>query len=158
MKLHIDGWQTNLRFSAAHFIPEHDKCSRLHGHDYGIKLSLEGEVKEGILADFGVIKRNMRELIAPLDHKLLLPSRMKYSKYEIKDDYVHISYGEVRMTIPEQFVAFVDTQTTSSEELSVYLGTKLMNALKDEKNVKTLWLSVQEGPGQGAEWSGHFDH
>ncbi len=110
MKLHIDGWQTNLRFSAAHFIPEHDKCSRLHGHDYGIKLSFKGEVKEGILADFGVIKRNMRELIAVVDHKLLLPSRMKYSKYEIKDDYVLISDGEVPEVSPEKRVAFADTQ------------------------------------------------
>ena len=154
MKIYIDGWKANLRFAAAHFIPEHDKCSRLHGHDYAIMVSVEGTVEDGIMADFGLIKKNIRGILESLDHKLLLPSSQKYSKYEIDNGYVHISYIDVKMVIPEQFVAFIDTNTSSSEELSGYLGKKLLSVLKGQPNIAEITLSVQEGPGQGAEWRG----
>jgi 6-pyruvoyltetrahydropterin/6-carboxytetrahydropterin synthase len=156
MKIYIDGWKANLRFAAAHFIPDHDKCSRLHGHDYAIMVGVEGTIDDGIMADFGLIKKSIRGIIESLDHKLLLPSSKKYSKYEINEGYVHISYMDVKMVIPEQFVVFIDTNTSSSEELSGYLGKKLLTALKGQPNITEITLSVQEGPGQGAEWRGKF--
>ena len=60
------------------------------------------------------------------------------------------------MVIPEQFVVFIDTNTSSSEELSGYLGRQLITALKGQPNIMEITMSVQEGPGQGAEWRGKF--
>ncbi|MHB8361774.1 MAG: 6-pyruvoyl trahydropterin synthase family protein [Thermoplasmataceae archaeon] len=142
-----------MRFSAAHFIPDHDKCSRLHGHDYGINVTLEGELKGGILADFGFVKKAIRDIVSPLDHKLLIPVIKKYSSYDVVDNDVIISYGDIRMTIPLIFVSFVDTETSSSEELSTFVGGKLKSFLNGLYNLSSISVSVQEGPGQGAIWS-----
>ena len=46
MILEIDGGHSGIRFSACHFIPHHDKCSRLHGHSYILRLRLEGDIGE----------------------------------------------------------------------------------------------------------------
>ena len=32
------------KFSASHFLFEHDKCSRLHGHNYHVAVELAGVV------------------------------------------------------------------------------------------------------------------
>ena len=48
MILEIDGEHSGIRFSASHFIPRHEKCSRLHGHTYILRLRLDGDIgKEG---------------------------------------------------------------------------------------------------------------
>ncbi|MEM0334440.1 MAG: 6-pyruvoyl tetrahydropterin synthase family protein, partial [Thermoplasmata archaeon] len=79
MKIEIDGWKFNLRFSASHFIPFHGKCSRLHGHDYGIKLVLEGDLDENyMLMDFIELKKAIREIIEKIDHHVLLPKKSKF--------------------------------------------------------------------------------
>ena len=46
MFLEIDGGYSGIRFSACHFIPRHEKCSRLHGHSYIVRLRLEGDIGE----------------------------------------------------------------------------------------------------------------
>ena len=61
-------------FAAAHFLSHyHGKCENLHGHNYKIRLWLRGEELDGggMLADFGVLKTCLCEVIAPLDHSNL---------------------------------------------------------------------------------------
>jgi len=62
-------------FEAAHFIWNHPgKCRRLHGHNYKLLVSLEGQVnpETGMIIDFGDLSRIVQEkVILYLDHKLL---------------------------------------------------------------------------------------
>ena len=61
MILEIDGGYSGIRFSSCHFIPRHEKCSRLHGHSYIVRLRLEGDIGEdGMIMDFVVLKRALR--------------------------------------------------------------------------------------------------
>ena len=46
MQIIIDGWDAGIKFSACHFIPGHDKCSRLHGHIYAIHAKIFGNQNE----------------------------------------------------------------------------------------------------------------
>ncbi|MDG6221550.1 MAG: 6-carboxytetrahydropterin synthase, partial [Candidatus Thermoplasmatota archaeon] len=56
--LELNGWDVGITFSASHFIPGHAKCGRLHGHVYGIRMRVEGEIGEGhMIMDFIEIKR-----------------------------------------------------------------------------------------------------
>ena len=63
-------------FEAAHRLPnvppEH-KCSRLHGHSFVVKISVQGEVGEesGWVMDFGDIKTAFRPVLERLDHYYL---------------------------------------------------------------------------------------
>ena len=61
-------------FAAAHFLKNfHGKCERLHGHNYKVRVYLSGrELDEGgMLVDFGLIKRALKEVLEELDHSNL---------------------------------------------------------------------------------------
>ncbi len=65
-------------FSAAHRLPEHEgKCCRLHGHTYGLEVTVAGIPQEsgpakGMVMDFADLRQRVGELILePLDHQLL---------------------------------------------------------------------------------------
>lgn len=68
-------------FEAAHRLPnvpaEH-KCSRLHGHSFVVKISVDGEVGEttGWVMDFGEIKVAFKPILERLDHYYLMISRV----------------------------------------------------------------------------------
>ena len=156
MKLLIDGWKTDIRFSAAHFIPGHTKCKRLHGHDYALIIEVYGTPVNGMIADFGEIKRKAREAIAPLDHRLLLPGSGKHTTFKENGNAIDIHYDGISMSIPKEFVAIIDTDSTSSEEISRYICIILKNSLSDFRNITSISVSAQEGPGQGAFWSEEF--
>jgi 6-pyruvoyltetrahydropterin/6-carboxytetrahydropterin synthase len=62
------------RFAAAHRLTMvGTKCENLHGHNWKIEVYVQGESIDagGVLVDFGVIKRHVRELMETLDHKFL---------------------------------------------------------------------------------------
>lgn len=61
-------------FSAAHFIENyHGKCENMHGHNYTVRVSVEGERLDagGMLIDFDILKEHLKRIIGPLDHTLL---------------------------------------------------------------------------------------
>jgi 6-pyruvoyltetrahydropterin/6-carboxytetrahydropterin synthase len=65
-------------FAAAHRLPEHEgKCSRLHGHTYGLEVTVEGTPQTagpaaGMVMDFADLRAKVNELVVErLDHQLL---------------------------------------------------------------------------------------
>jgi len=65
-------------FAAAHRLPDHEgKCRRLHGHTYGLEVSVEGTPQStgpaaGMVMDFADLRARVAEVIVePLDHRLL---------------------------------------------------------------------------------------
>jgi 6-pyruvoyltetrahydropterin/6-carboxytetrahydropterin synthase len=65
-------------FSAAHRLPEHEgKCCRLHGHTYGLEVTIAGVPQDagptaGMVMDFADLRQRVGELVLePLDHRLL---------------------------------------------------------------------------------------
>jgi 6-pyruvoyltetrahydropterin/6-carboxytetrahydropterin synthase len=53
----------------AHFLPGHQKCGALHGHTYKVEITVEGQVKGGMLIDFADLKDAVREVLAQYDHR-----------------------------------------------------------------------------------------
>ncbi|MGI5819244.1 MAG: 6-carboxytetrahydropterin synthase QueD [Armatimonadota bacterium] len=61
-------------FSAAHLMRGYDgACARLHGHNYRVLISVEGEQLDGcgMLVDFADLKCAFDEVLAALDHRNL---------------------------------------------------------------------------------------
>lgn len=65
-------------FAAAHFLPQHQgKCSRLHGHTYGLEITVEGEPQKsgpaaGMVMDFAELREQVTKfVVGPLDHRIL---------------------------------------------------------------------------------------
>ena len=63
----------------AHFAAAHqltmvgEKCENLHGHNWKIEVYVTGEKLDqaGVLVDFGVVKKQVAEIMSMLDHKYL---------------------------------------------------------------------------------------
>ncbi|MHA1386595.1 MAG: 6-pyruvoyl trahydropterin synthase family protein, partial [Candidatus Helarchaeota archaeon] len=80
-KLKLD--DPKLNFSAAHFLIEHNKCSRIHGHNYYVQIEISGKLDEkSMIIDFIEVKKLILKTIEHLDHKLLLPTRNPAIQFE----------------------------------------------------------------------------
>ena len=61
-------------FEAAHRITDYPgKCSRLHGHNWQVKLKIVGKDLDelGMLIDFKVAKQQLNDVLGKLDHQFL---------------------------------------------------------------------------------------
>lgn len=62
------------KFAAAHQLTMvGEKCENMHGHNWKIEVYVTGEKTDdsGVLMDFGIIKKQVREIMFMLDHKYL---------------------------------------------------------------------------------------
>ena len=66
--------KVKTRFAAAHQLAMvGQKCENLHGHNWNVEVYVSGDTLNdaGVLADFGDIKRAVKQIINELDHKFL---------------------------------------------------------------------------------------
>ena len=95
-------------FAAAHFLKDyHGKCENLHGHNYKVYVHVRGEVLDngGMLMDFSILKKNLREICNTMDHTNL---------NELKD-----SQGTL-----------IFDNNPSAERIATYIDNKLRDALE----------------------------
>ena len=60
--------------ASAHFIPGYEgPCKNLHGHTWKIAVSLESQMLDrlGMVADFALLKKKLKEFLTDLDHVCL---------------------------------------------------------------------------------------
>ncbi len=150
MMLEIDGWKVGIKFSASHFIPGHTKCSRLHGHDYAIRVRIYGEPRECILYDFVELKKKLRSIAESLDHRLILPRSQDYIKHTVDGGTIRVEFSNKTYSFPREDVVFIDCKMTSAEELAKYISSCILAEINFPDNVKGIEICVDEGPGQGA--------
>jgi len=61
-------------FPAAHALGGYrGKCEYVHGHNYRLRVSLEAAELDaaGLVVDFAEVRRLLRDLVEPFDHRLL---------------------------------------------------------------------------------------
>ncbi len=150
MFLELDGWKTEVRFAAAHFIPSHDKCSRLHGHDYGVRARVHGVVKDSFIVDFLELRRIILEIIDPIDHRVIVPIVDGISSHREEGNQVIVEYQGKKFSFFLPDVYYLNDTTSSSEALAKQVGSKLWERLSPNENVSRIELSIDEGPGMGA--------
>ncbi|MBC7080989.1 MAG: 6-pyruvoyl tetrahydropterin synthase family protein [Thermoplasmatales archaeon] len=147
MKIQIDGWKSGLTFSSAHFLPDYSNCSRLHGHTYGISVVIEGEMTEGIIVDFRIVKEKIREIISKIDHKVIISTE---GKLEIKKgEEIEIKYKNKRYVFPPEDCALLPIFSSSAENLATYILKEFLKSI-ELKNISKIEIGVDEGYGQGA--------
>ena len=151
MFLEIDGGYSGIRFSACHFIPRHEKCSRLHGHSYIVRLRLEGEIgEEGMIMDFVVLKKKLKQMIDELDHKTLLPTASQDVRLTVSDDSVEAVSRGKRYVFPREDVTLLDVPTTTAEEMSKMMTRRMVSEIEFPSNVRSVSIGLDEERGQTA--------
>ncbi|MCK4758281.1 MAG: 6-pyruvoyl tetrahydropterin synthase family protein [Thermoplasmata archaeon] len=151
MKLKLNGWDLNMVFSSCHFLAEHDKCSRLHGHNYGVHLTVKGDTgPDGIIMDFVILKKAVKAVIEDLDHRVLLPGNSKVTRVVVDGDQVTADSGNKHYSFPLEDVVILDLDAVSAEMLAHFILQRLLNSLELPPNVQAIGVGVDEGKGQGA--------
>jgi 6-pyruvoyltetrahydropterin/6-carboxytetrahydropterin synthase len=152
MKLEINGWSAKITFSATHLIPGHYKCGRLHGHDYAINATVEGELgPDGVIMDFISVKEFLRGVASELDHRVLMPRKDK--GVTVKGGTVMYERDGKKYLFPLEDCVLLDLEICSAEELADFVLRRVLEKVKFPKNVKRIEIGVDEGEGQGA-WTG----
>ncbi|MDR3319415.1 MAG: 6-carboxytetrahydropterin synthase QueD [Desulfovibrio sp.] len=70
-------WRLAVRddFSAAHALRGYEgKCERLHGHNFAVEMTVEGQKltdDTALLLDFSILKTILKDILAGLDHGVL---------------------------------------------------------------------------------------
>jgi 6-pyruvoyltetrahydropterin/6-carboxytetrahydropterin synthase len=147
----IDGWKSNICFSAAHIIPEYEKCGRLHGHTYAVHIKIFGETDEkGIITDFSIIKRKLREIVNDLDHKVLIPRLSRLIKIRRKSDSIELEMLGSRYVFPEKDCELLPINSTSAENLAEYILNLFVEKCPMKEEIEEIHIGVDEGYGQGS--------
>ena len=144
-------------FSAAHFLtlPGH-MCERLHGHNYRVAVRVEGGIDQGtgFLLDFAVLKQALKALIAPMDHKLLVPTANPALTVREDGDRIALDYAwRDWLVVPKAHACLLPVRHTTAELLAEYLGNAVWERLTGSgAGLSSLALEVEESTGQTATW------
>lgn len=149
IRLKLDGWEKSITFSAAHLLPGHEKCGRIHGHNYAIHVIISGEPKKsGVVYDFLPIKEKLRNIAERLDHRILIASGME--GLTVKDDEVIIELEDKRYVFPEEDALILDIEQVTAEQLALYLLEKVIEELDFPEKINSVEIGIDESRGQGA--------
>ncbi len=152
MRLEINGWSSKITFSATHIIPGHQKCGRLHGHDYAINATIGGDIGvDGVIMDFISVKELLRGIASELDHRVMIP--VKDRGVEVTKDKVLYHLPDKEFAFPKSDCILLDIEVASAETLADFVLRRVIEKVKFPKNVKRIEIGVDEGRGQGA-WTG----
>ena len=150
-KVRVEGGY--LRFSSAHFITFGGKCERLHGHNYGVLVEVEGTLNEDkLVVDFTVLKRLTREICKRLNHRFLLPLHNPHLQLSASPDSWEIKFQDKRYVFPRSDVVELPIDNSSAERLAEYICGELCMMLRqyDTTNLLTIMVGVEEAPTQMA--------
>ena len=118
-------------FDAAHYLRDYPgKCSQIHGHTWEIEVVVAGAELDGLgmLIDFSVLKRNLKEVLAQFDHRLI-------------NDLAGFGQGELNPTA-ENLAKFIYQQLQSGIETQTGSG----------KKIKVIRVRVWESPNASATY------
>nr|MDO8117064.1 6-carboxytetrahydropterin synthase [Candidatus Sigynarchaeota archaeon] len=100
-KIIVDGIQH--KFSSAHFIAGHDKCGRIHGHNFHVRVEIEGPLDDRcFVLDFMDVKKAITIEIEKLDHRLLVPGASKVINVIDAGENLDIAFSKKRDSIPKE--------------------------------------------------------
>jgi 6-pyruvoyltetrahydropterin/6-carboxytetrahydropterin synthase len=116
--------QTEVTISTAHLVQTtKGPCSRLHGHNWRIVVTCEGDIQEdGMIVDF----INIKELVKSLDHKLLLPVDICIINNKIPN-YVTFIVHEKKYSIPQEDCEILGISSITAENLATWIFNALSN-------------------------------
>lgn len=155
--VYIDGWKSKIRFSAAHIIPEYEKCGRLHGHTYAVHAKIYGKPDDkGIIIDFSVLKETLKNIVKKLDHRILIPEKNSFTKVEKENNEIQITSLGKKYEFPLEDCLLLPLKSTSAENLSKYILERIVDNFTSFERIETIEIGVDEGFGQGAKTSKDF--
>ena len=138
----------SFAFDYAHILPKTEKCSVMHGHTSSVLVEVIGRPVEGMVVDFAVAKRVVKEAVRELDHKLFINEKyateMDPESVTLKFSTIH---GEFAIKAPRGTTVMMKGEATVENLAREVLGRV---AAKMPKNVSAVGVYVYEGMNKGS--------
>lgn len=143
--------KADFQFCAAHFCVFPGEREALHGHNYRVFAELGGQVDDlGYVAEFGWVKRVVRELVATLDHRVLIAVDCPEINVAEENGQVKVCWRGDRWSFPTSDVVRLPIKNTTAELLAGYLWDQVRGRLATPDAWSRLTVEVEETPGQRA--------
>lgn len=145
-----------LVFSSAHFITfAGHRCEGLHGHNYRVRVTVEGALNEEawFVFDFVELKKLMKQLCDEIDHLVLLPLESTRISVVTEGEIVKVGVdGKPRYVFPLKDCALLPIPNTTVEMLARLLTDRLRKELaaRGAAGLTAIEMEVEENFGQTA--------
>lgn len=109
-------------FSSAHRLADiGGKCEELHGHNFKVEVTVGGQAlnSEGILIDFRLLKKFLKEIIDQMDHQHLNELPFFRGINPSSEIIAHYIYTEMRHSVDAQNVKILRVKVWESENAAV---------------------------------------
>lgn len=123
----VDVSKEQFVFSSAHFITfAGDICERIHGHNYGVKVTVEGPLDENrYVVDFIALRDAVLAETQSLDHHVLLPAEHAEIRVSSDDRETTARFRERRWVFPNEDCVILPVINTTAEEIARVLAERV---------------------------------
>ena len=147
-----------LNFSIGHFtILSATERENLHGHNFQLTCEITAPIDDnGLVFDYGILKRLLRGLCEDIDEQVILPERSPYLSLLDEGEYLVAVFNGERIPFLKRDVTVLPIANVSVEELSHYfLDLLLSHPELSGRGVTALTVKISSSPGQFgvATWS-----
>ncbi len=144
-----------LVFSSGHFITyAGGLCEPVHGHNYRVAVEVEGDLDgNAYVFDFITLKDLTLEIVAELDHRMLLPTGSDLIRIEDDGPNWRARYKERWWSFPKDECALLPVPNTTAELVANYIATRLLAdiAAQGGPAPRVLRVELEENFGQSAQ-------
>ena len=139
-------------FSAAHFITFNGNvCESIHGHNYAVKAEVVGPLDEnGYVCDFIALRDGLAEIVATMDHKVVLPATHPMIKVVDDGKEVLVTFEQKRWIFPTEDCVILPVTNTTAELMAGYIAEELKSRTMEKfgNQLTKLIVGVDENRGQ----------
>lgn len=112
-------------FSAAHRLEHYEgKCEELHGHNFLVEAFFTGEAlnSEGMLVDFKVLKKYLKDVLDTLDHKYINEIPFFAERASSSEYIAMFIFKEIKGIIKERNISLKEVRVWESEKSCAAYG------------------------------------
>ena len=139
--------------SAAHFITfAGDICERIHGHNYGVRASVEGPLDENrYVVDFIALRDAVLEQTQALDHHVILPRDHDEIKITSDEKETTARFRDRRWVFPNEDCIVLPVINTTAEEIARVIAERVIEKTRSTFGDHLNWIEVAVDENQG-QW------
>jgi 6-pyruvoyl-tetrahydropterin synthase len=137
-------------FYAAHIALYNGEVEPLHGHTFQVALRVSGEPDaSGVVVEFSEIKSAMRNAVASLRRRTLVPGHAPQLRITPQNGSLSITCGRKHYLLPVEDVTVLPLANTTLEALAGYLLSQVLPQLQ-RSGLVAAELEISELPGTSA--------
>jgi 6-pyruvoyltetrahydropterin/6-carboxytetrahydropterin synthase len=150
-----------FNFASAHFLIFADgKREPLHGHNYQVSVSMEGDLdRAGVVLDFISFKPLVKRICDSLDHRTLIQTESPVIKVRARAQEIEVRYGKQKIILPKQDVILLPLANTSTELLAEHIANRIRQDVRRKfphTTIRFMEVGVEEARGQRGFYRDEF--